>query len=268
MEQAEVCENCGAALVGPYCHDCGQEAEGPPESALRFVLHQVSDLVGLNSKAARSFWLLVTRPGLLTEAYSQGKRVSFTAPLQIYLVAATVFVLVQAYLPLVRVDVERWVVRAVLASVGATPPLPSDLPEKLQQAGVSPEVFAERFETAVVGYLTLLLLSLLVAFAVWLKVLFRTRPFALHAIFSLHWASFFLLLEGVRRITPLPSGWGVPVAVLMSVVSLGYLTVGLRRVYEGGWVGSAIKALLSLVFYYVLVSVWLNSTIALGVLLV
>ena len=268
MDGSPKCENCDEVLRGAFCHRCGQQAGRPPDAAIPFVLQQISSLVGLDSKALRSVGGLLFRPGRLTREFSGGRRVAYTTPLQLYLAAAAGFFLVHIFRPLFSVDVQGWRISAFLASVGTSVPLPEDLIDRLGEVGISPDAFAARFDAAVTGYLPVLLLLLLVAFAAWLKLLFRGHPFSLHATFSLHWAAFYLILEGLRHLTPVPSSIGIRVAMGMSVVSLVYLTLALRTVYAGGWIVSVMKALPSLILYYVLVLIWLNSTIVLAVRLV
>jgi len=232
------------------------------------MLQQVSSLVGLDSQTLRSIGALLFRPGQLTREFSRGRRVAYSAPLQLYLAAAAGFFLIQIFKPLIGVDIERWRISTALASVGSFRTLPDELIDRLSEVGMSPDAFAAKFDAAVTGYLPVLLLVLVVAFAAWLKLLHRDRPFSLHGTFSLHWSAFYLILEGLKRVTPVPSAVDLPVVVGMSVVSLVYLTLALRAAYSGGWVASSAKALASLLLYYALITLWLTSTVTLAIRLV
>lgn len=78
------CLNCGAALVGRYCHDCGQSAHVHRTlgSLLHDLLHGVFHFEG---KIWRTLPMLVLRPGELTRRYIDGQRARFVSPLALYL---------------------------------------------------------------------------------------------------------------------------------------------------------------------------------------
>ena len=84
------CANCGTSLAGRYCGRCGQDSH----ASLSFghFLHEfVEGLFHVDSK----FWLtlrtLLIRPGLLTELYLGGKRLSYSPPFRSYLVISLVY---------------------------------------------------------------------------------------------------------------------------------------------------------------------------------
>jgi len=78
------CLNCGAALQGRYCANCGQGAH-----VHRSLLHLVEELLhGLfhfDAKGWRTLPLLVARPGLLTRRYVDGQRMRYVSPLALFL---------------------------------------------------------------------------------------------------------------------------------------------------------------------------------------
>ena len=78
------CGNCGHALLGPYCHACGQAAHVHrslthlSEELLHGVLH-------FDTRGLRTLPLLIGRPGLLTRRYIDGQRTRYIAPLVLFL---------------------------------------------------------------------------------------------------------------------------------------------------------------------------------------
>lgn len=78
------CLNCGTALVGPHCHQCGQHAHVHRSLAAFFhdLAHGVFHLEG---KLWRTIPLLVWRPGELTRRYIEGQRASFVSPIALFL---------------------------------------------------------------------------------------------------------------------------------------------------------------------------------------
>ncbi|MBV8665009.1 MAG: DUF3667 domain-containing protein [Burkholderiaceae bacterium] len=82
--QEKACLNCGAALVGNYCHVCGQSGH-----LHRSLLHLVEELLhGLfhfEAKGWRTLPQLVAFPGRLTRSYIDGKRTRYVSPLALFL---------------------------------------------------------------------------------------------------------------------------------------------------------------------------------------
>ena len=78
------CLNCGAALVGAYCHVCGQGAH-----LHRTIVSFVHDLLHGVFHFEGKFWqtlpMLVLKPGELTRRYIAGERAKFVSPLAMFL---------------------------------------------------------------------------------------------------------------------------------------------------------------------------------------
>ena len=88
------CANCGAALLGDYCSDCGQEdriVRRPFWRIIRQMLHAVFELDG---RVYRSLFFLYTRPGHLSTEYLNGRRARYTPPLRMFLVLSISFFLI------------------------------------------------------------------------------------------------------------------------------------------------------------------------------
>jgi hypothetical protein len=78
------CLNCGTALLGPHCHQCGQHAH--VHRSLTAFLHDLAHGVfHLEGKLWRTIPLLVRKPGELTRRYIQGQRASFVSPIALFL---------------------------------------------------------------------------------------------------------------------------------------------------------------------------------------
>ena len=78
------CANCGASLVGSFCHACGQRSHlhrsltHLGEEFLHGILH-------FDAKAWRTLPLLIAKPGELTRRYIDGQRTRFVSPLALFL---------------------------------------------------------------------------------------------------------------------------------------------------------------------------------------
>ena len=82
--QDATCLNCGAALVGPYCHACGQKGHvhrtlhGFGHDLLHSVLH-------FEGKIWRTLPMLAWQPGEVTRRYIAGERARFVSPIALFL---------------------------------------------------------------------------------------------------------------------------------------------------------------------------------------
>ncbi|MEG3087670.1 DUF3667 domain-containing protein [Sphingomonas sp. PB4P5] len=79
-----LCLNCGTALIGDYCHACGQSehVHRTLGSIGHDLLHGVFHFEG---KIWRTLPMLVFRPGELTRRYIAGERARFVSPLALFL---------------------------------------------------------------------------------------------------------------------------------------------------------------------------------------
>lgn len=80
------CLNCGAALLGPHCHMCGQTRHLHRNLAGFFhdIAHGVFHFEG---RIWRTLLLLAWHPGRLTRAYIAGRRAAYVSPIAAFLFA-------------------------------------------------------------------------------------------------------------------------------------------------------------------------------------
>ncbi len=78
------CPNCDAPVTGRFCSNCGQHAH--PKRKLTGVIGEfLYGLWNFDTKAWRTFPMLILRPGTLTRNYVYGKRARYLAPLTMFL---------------------------------------------------------------------------------------------------------------------------------------------------------------------------------------
>lgn len=78
------CLNCGAALEGRFCGQCGQSAH--PHRSLGHVFEEfLHGVVHFDTKAWRTLPMVIGRPGTLTRNYVFGKRARYISPLALFL---------------------------------------------------------------------------------------------------------------------------------------------------------------------------------------
>jgi len=85
------CENCHQPINGPFCAQCGQQAESTLKYFWVVIMHLLDDIFSFDSRAARTIFPLVTRPAFLTNEYFSGRRVHYVPPLRLYLFISIVF---------------------------------------------------------------------------------------------------------------------------------------------------------------------------------
>jgi hypothetical protein len=80
----QACLNCGTALLGPHCHQCGQA--GHVHRTLTAFWHDLAhSVLHFDGKLWRTLPLLAWRPGELTRRYVAGQRASFVSPMALFL---------------------------------------------------------------------------------------------------------------------------------------------------------------------------------------
>ena len=79
-----ICLNCGTALIGDFCHACGQT--GHIHSTLSSIGHDLlHGVFHFEGKIWRTLPMLVLHPGALTRRYIAGERARFVSPLALFL---------------------------------------------------------------------------------------------------------------------------------------------------------------------------------------
>lgn len=79
------CLNCGATLVGKFCHQCGQKASAkePDYKFIHFLKSYVTRIYLWHPRIPQTLFVLLTRPGYLINEYIAGKHTTYTDPLVI-----------------------------------------------------------------------------------------------------------------------------------------------------------------------------------------
>lgn len=79
------CLNCGTAVAGPFCQNCGQRNTIPREKATDLIVHFFNDITHFEGSFFRTIRQLLTKPGFLPEEYMRGRRASYLNPVRMYL---------------------------------------------------------------------------------------------------------------------------------------------------------------------------------------
>jgi hypothetical protein len=93
------CQNCGAALAGPYCASCGQRHEPHIHSLPHFAAEAAETLTHADSRLWRTLGHLLLRPGRLTREFMAGRRARYLPPFRLYVVVSLLYFVLIAVLP-------------------------------------------------------------------------------------------------------------------------------------------------------------------------
>lgn len=78
------CLNCGAAITGSYCSQCGQKAH-LHRTLAAFSHDLIHGVLHLDGKLWRTLPLLMFKPGEITRRYIGGERAKFVSPMAMFL---------------------------------------------------------------------------------------------------------------------------------------------------------------------------------------
>ncbi len=93
MTVLPACANCGTALNGPYCSNCGQKASDTHRPFWWIFGEFLDSVFGYDSRTFRTLWLLFAEPGEFTRRYNAGQRASLLPPFRLFVIATLVFFL-------------------------------------------------------------------------------------------------------------------------------------------------------------------------------
>jgi hypothetical protein len=263
----EQCLNCTGELRGRYCHACGQRA-GPLAPSLRaLIAAAIKETLSLDGRLTRSLVPFLFRPGFLVAEYISGRRVRYTSPLRLYLIALLLGFLTFRWSSPTGGS-ENWDVQfGDPAAARPSPDRPADAPQTrpadaprtrpaprglwldLGDAGevdgpierlfgdslaflrrLSPTDRGRVLGDAVFDAAPTIFTLLVPLFALVGKALFPRRSYVEHALFALHVHAIALLTFAAAALVGQPIG--ILVAALIVEVHVAF---GLRRVFAAGW---------------------------------
>ena len=88
------CLNCGATVMGRYCHVCGQENIEPKETVWHLITHFFNDITHFDGKFFTTLKDLLFKPGFLSKQYMIGRRASYLNPIRMYVFTSAIFFLI------------------------------------------------------------------------------------------------------------------------------------------------------------------------------
>lgn len=81
----KTCLNCNHVVEKRYCSNCGQENIDSRKSFYELFVHFFEDLTHYENAFWKTIKNLITKPASLTKEYLSGKRMSYLAPIRLYI---------------------------------------------------------------------------------------------------------------------------------------------------------------------------------------
>jgi hypothetical protein len=244
------CGNCGATTEGAYCAVCGQDTKLEPPTVAEYFHQLLDHFLSLDGKLGRTLGPLFFFPGKLPQDYLANKRSCYVKPLKLYLASiALAFAAVELLgwdlglrLGVPGVDLSFYLIQQVPpgTNVARGRLIADTIPwvlEHVDTAGIrhlrtlSPEEQLELARARGIHYLPYIVLGLVPIYAALLHWVYRSRSrrYAAHLVFALYAHSFSLLVFVLQAKLPLA------LATILSMWTIVYYPLALKRVYGGTW---------------------------------
>lgn len=236
------CPNCGTALTGKYCSNCGQERTAAGELTMRvFFVNVLPDILNLDSKFFTTLGILLRKPGFLTREYLRGRRVRYSAPIQLYALVTAAFFLVSANLDF---DVDKL--------VGQVPALENRIQQKAKNEGLAAEIVKLKLNETIENYIPFYTFIMMIAFAGFLKMVYPYWHYVEHIVFSLHIMSASLLMWMLMILLGLVFPSAERYEGFIIVPALVYLLAALREAHRSSPLWKWLPAALGFVLLFTL----------------
>jgi len=182
---------------------------------LEFARETLVELADFDGRMLLSMRLLLTRPGFLSREYIEGRRVSYTSPIRMYLVISLAFFFV---LPLILPD----------------------------NSGTNPE------HTVSVDLYSRAMFLMLPLFAVFLKMFYRQGFYVAHLVFTIHlFGALYIVFAFTLAFETLADQYLLMAAlqVIFLIYMVWYFITALHTNYGESWSRSTLKFLALLLLF-------------------
>jgi hypothetical protein len=251
---AESCLNCGTALGGPFCAQCGQKAVHPKPTLHELFYDGLEEFLHFDGKIVQTLRTLAARPGQLTVDIVAGRRARYIAPLRLYLTCSLIYFLIAAVSPIqaltITVSDNQPGGKRVVTGGSLSEDDRRSVEEVIQRSRPLMRPLIRRSVDDPVGLQTDVfhawpkaMFVLLPVFAAIVAVFFRGRHFVEHVYFALHVHAFAFLAMAVNSTVALAHvRWlSVPLGIAVLVWLPLYVHFAFKRVYGASHLLTIVK---------------------------
>jgi len=254
------CPSCGRALQERFCPHCGEKKFDPDHLTLRHFFEQVVEVfTHADNRFFRSFKLLITRPGFLTNEYMNGRRKPYLQPVQLFLVANLLFFFVQTFSVLQPLTTALWLHTHNMPYQERAQKI---VDEEISRQHLTLEEYSARFnakeETESKAWVIVMVPCLAVVLA--LVYVRKHRVLVKHLVFSFHFHAFALLVLAAMGVLLSPIAFALSsplrqseaqvylpwvdraLTMVLGAVLIYYLYRSIRAVYSSGKAASFLLA--------------------------
>ena len=240
------CRNCGTALQGRFCSNCGQE-DRPLDPTVGEVAAEVArEVSALDGRILGTVRRLFLSPGYLTLEHFQGRRVAWVSPVRLYLILSVSYFAISAFAGASPLNVD----------MRATGDTDAETTEAIQKLGFSTEQDMRRAVNGALATWIPRAMFVLIPLFGWLVSLVRRgsrRNYPHHVIFALHlFAAFF----GAQAVA-VAGGYlsqsetvSVIARALSLIYALCYMVIALKTVYGGTTARALAHTAVVLILYW------------------
>lgn len=90
-EDSIFCPNCKTELLGQFCASCGQNQRRTDRFLFALIAEAFEDVFTFDSRASKTLFRLLFKPGALTKEYFKGRRARYVQPLRLYFITSLAF---------------------------------------------------------------------------------------------------------------------------------------------------------------------------------
>ncbi len=282
------CQNCNKPLLEDehYCANCGQKAL-PEKLTLKYFIQEfLSNYFSFDSKFFNTVIPLLFNPAFLSKEFTDGRRIRYINPIQLFVFSSFLFFLVKSFIILKEdPDADFFKINENNKSIQNLDSIQIEETDSLyifrrgEEADTIDQTYVgesikrvkdfnsmdkstqnERLSRSF-SYAVFLLTPL---FALYLGLLFRKRGrhYLENIIFSLHFHAFYFVLGAFILLFDRLLTGDIDTLILLVLVII-YLFVALKRFYNFSWISTIFRFIGLLFLYGITVSIVLISSILL-----
>lgn len=254
------CLNCGAALHGGFCGECGQRAVPPNPTVRELAGDAWQELSGYDGRIMQTIRGLA-RPGFLTREYVDGRRAHYLPPVRVYLIVSVIYFVIAASAPEgvgsrgtgtvsgprgMRIDISRNSDGAVISETDRAELLrgvesaPWFLRPMIRAVAEDPSAFRARVFTV----MPRVFFALLPVFAAVVALFYRRGHFPTALVFAVHLHAFAFVVFAIGEAAKFSGSALVSdfVSGTLALIFAVYALRSFRAVFGGRWPITLAKA--------------------------